>query len=291
LKVDPTGKFSLANFKIMFLPEKDVEGNVIQFIGDKKQERIHVELTHKGEVLMDRYYSAREDDYFGYYASPIHLAHKNVNPDFTGYNAMLTGGEYTLKFFLDDRLMHVHDFEVVAHENDDAYARDGTLYQLEGAWSDYVGIGYAHFVERAGHSKDPEQPINAFYYTRNPHIYGSDRTNLTIKLTVEHEGKPFAMQNENATGSRQWESKEIVFGEADEQTSKIRYQHMKDGDYALRIEEVETGKIVTAEFSWKDGRFVSKGLQAKSPASPDYIEGGGNVVWSKLKTVKAAKVE
>ncbi len=299
INVEPDGRYKSNAFLVLFPPYTDVDGNEIEY-NKHRQERMHLQIIHDGDMIADHYYSGTEQNRVSTYFSKNKTSVRNVNPDFMDHYAFMKPGNYEFRFMIDDTPFQVATFRLDAIESDDPYVESDKVFMASGLWEEYLGVGFASSVRRMTPMGQPDTDLYLQFYARNNDPQTA-QAEYYVFAEVYRDGKQIGNSRAHVEVGHQWEIQSPSVrtglpGDPNGFGEDIEFKDMKDGKYKVVMyhsnmdadgnhTKVPGAKSATYEFEFKDGKFVlPRHSDLRRAKKNQIVDGGGSVVWVKPKS-------
>lgn len=257
LDVKPNGNLSFNGFlRFAFLPlHEEGRSEKVTYGSHPSQHSLTMKLRKStGEVIDNNYYfTAYQESGSEVFWVTQRTPLANVSGE----------GDYTLEFYIDDKLFYKYPFKVKKEAGSDPYNPQPTYYS-EGAWNDYG------FFTLEGTDK----LVRWNLFLNKSHTVGDDNA-VRVKVQILKGGKVIAENDENLDLTRvanySWVPRKYVLSKPGRLPFSIK--DMADGQYEAVV--TINGKKQIHPFAVKGGEFQLMGRQDRSTEATQLIEGGG----------------
>lgn len=257
LKVRPNGDLIFDGFlRFAFLPlHEEGKSEKVSYGNHPSQHSLTMKIRKStGEVLENDYhFKAYPESGSEVFWTTQHTPLAKVNGE----------GDYTIEFYIDDKLFYKYPFKVKKEASSDPYSPQATYYS-EGAWNDY-GFFTLEGTDRS---------VSWNLFLNKSHTVGDDNA-VKVKVQILKAGKVIAENDENLDLTRvanySWVPRKYVLAKPGRLPFSIK--DMSDGQYEAIV--TINGKKQIHPFAVKGGEFQPSGRQDRSTDPTRLIEGGG----------------
>ncbi len=256
LKVKPNGDLLFDGYlRFAFLPlyEKG-KSEKVSYGNHPSQHKLTMKIRKStGDVEGDTYFLKAYPESGSEVFWSTHIPLAKVNGE----------GDYTIEFYIDDKLFYKYPFKVKKEASSDPYNPQATYYS-EGAWNDYG------FFTLEGTDK----LVRWNLFLNKSHTVGDDDA-VRVKVQILKAGKVIAENDENLDLTRvanySWVPRKYVLTKPGRLPFSIK--DMADGQYEVEVTINKKKQI--HPFAVKAGEFQLMGRQDRSTDATRLIEGGG----------------
>jgi len=298
------GKLFTKGLSVNLLPTKTAKGDKANYDEFKKENLLLTSIlvnTANDNTIGEYHYSVNPVMKLGSV-----MNQKKVNED-GDFFYKIGAGNYVLKFYAGDEHFYTFPFEVVAIQNDDAYATFSEVLFLKGAWEDwnyfdtqdYNGrkvMVWHHFMDNTTTDIENEFRTESnceykyrYELLRNGKVIGAHDSRMTASKNAGYNLKiDYAQQGAKRT---HWTDHGVQLSRIPgdpKNWDKLELEDLQDGNYEMILHTLDCAsnkKKRVFPLKIANGKVVQHAQQNRKihKDSKTIIEGGRELFWFKTK--------
>ncbi len=295
-----SGYFRPHGFHVFFLPEKDVNGQPMDYhpFDPHNPPPMHMDVIDKknGEKKGTFYYKAESEVLPAF---KMKIDDRGTNPMYPPFISLFEGS-YDLKFYINDNLFYTFPISIDKISNKDPYSPVKQLYIMRGEWEEWGRVEF---------NSDGDFVFSHYMPEKDVKVTNQSRWNETVHYPFTAQllrnGKVignYSAQNEKRTLEKgsvfaengRWVRNQNAFYAYPPVNRRINDNHshdyiytkdMIDGNYTIEAEIFKPSGIVKSKyaFTFKDGKVIPSSRADRSQNSDKLtlIEQGPNFFYVK----------